>query len=340
MQLSRNKNNGEKEDNLIQQFASKYLPYWPLFLLAIIIGIAVGYIYLRYTTPIYQATATLIIKDEKKGSEESKIVESLDQISSKKIVENEIEIIQSRKLMENVITKLGLYAPVYEKGDIHDVLAYTKSPVSIIALYPDSLGYSKSIDLNLNNTNEEVILDHKYKYPVDSLVNTPFGRLKFIPNKYFILDSAHKQFYFTLSKPKYLVSSFLGGLNAEGASKLSSIVDLSYNDIDPLRAENILNQLIDSYQQSANEEKDALAKYTLNFVNNRLALVSQDLDSIERKIQQFKSGNQAVDIGTQGQLFLQNVSANDQKLGELNTQLAVLDKVDEFVKSNKNSKVA
>lgn len=338
MQLSRNRNTEEKETNLMQQFVSKYLPYWPLFLLAIIIGIAVAYITLRYATPQYEATATLIIKDEKKGNEESKIVESLDQISSKKIVENEIEIIQSRKLMENVIKKLGLYAPVYEKGDIHDVLAYTKSPVSIIALYPDSLGYPKTIDLNYNHKNNQVTLDHKYDYPIDSLVNTPFGRLKFIPNKYFIFDSAHKQFYFYLSKPMDLVKSFLGGLTAEASSKLSSIVDLSYVDISPLRAENILNQLIDSYQQSANDEKDALAKNTLSFVNNRLALVALDLDSIERKVQQFKSGNQAVDIGTQGTLFLQNVSANDQKLGDLNTQLAVLDKVDDFVKSNNNSK--
>jgi len=339
MQLKKNKNITEEKDvNLAQQFVSKLLPYWPLFLLAIITGTALAYVYLRFATPLYEATATLIIKDEKKGNEESKIVESLDQISSKKIVENEIEIIQSRKLMENVVRKLGLYAPIYEKGEIHDILAYTKSPVSILALYPDSLDYPKNIELNYSDKNRQVTLNHKYIYPVDSLLNTPFGKLKFIPNKYFDSDSAHKQFFFYLSKPKDIAPSFLGGLTAQAASKLSSIVDLSYVDVDPLRAENILNQLIDSYQQSANDEKDALAKNTLSFVNNRLALVAQDLDSIERKIQQFKSGNHAVDIGTQGQLFLGNVSANDQKLGELNTQLAVLDKIDEFVKSNKDSK--
>lgn len=338
MQLSRNNIKDENETNIAQQFASKYIPYWPLFLLAILVGSIVAYVYLLYQTPTYQATATIIIKDEKKGNEESKIVESLDQISSKKIVENEIEIIQSRKLMENVVRKLGLYAPIYEKGDFHDMLAYTKSPVSILALYPDSLEYPKNIELDYNKNNQQITLNHKYNYPIDSLVNTPFGKLKFIPNKYFISDSPHKQFYFYLSRPKDVAPSFLGGLSAEASSKLSSIVNLSYGDIDPLRAENILNQLIDSYQQSANDEKDALAKNTLTFINNRLVLVSQDLDSIERKIQQFKSGNQAVDIGAQGTLFLQNVSANDQKLGELNTQLAVLDKVDEFVKSNKNSK--
>ena len=133
MQNSRKNITEEREINLAQQFISKLIPYWPLFLLAIALGMAVAYVYLRFTTPLYQATATLIIKDEKKGNEESKIVESLDQISSKKIVENEIEIMQSRKLMEDVVRKLGLYAPIYEKGDVHDILAYTKSPVTILA---------------------------------------------------------------------------------------------------------------------------------------------------------------------------------------------------------------
>lgn len=339
MQAKRNRISEGKDDSMMQQVASKYLPYWPLFLLAISTAIGLAYLYLHYATPIYEATATIIIKDEKKGNEESKLVESLDQISSKKIVENEIEVIQSRKLMENVIRSLGLYAPIYEVGDVHNKLAYTYSPVSILAVYPDSLQDVEKVYLNYDSNKKEVTLDKKFTYPIDSIVATPFGKLKFIANKYYIKAEAHnKQLFFSLSDPKTLAPAFLAGLKVEAASKLSSIVDLSYRDADPTRAENILNQLIDAYQKSANDEKDALASNTLAFVNNRLALVSHDLDSIEKKIEEFKAGNRAVDISTQGQLFLQNVSANDQKLGDVNTQIAVLDKVENFVKSNNNSK--
>lgn len=339
MQQAKNRMPEENSDSMIQQFVSKYVPYWPLFLLAIVVACGLAYAYLRSATPIYQATATIIIKDEKKGNEESKLVESLDQISSKKIVENEVEIIQSRKLMEDVVRDLALYAPVYEKGDVRTSLAYTSSPVSIFSPTPDSLQDVPKIYLNYDSANQLVVLNNKYKYPLRQLVSTPFGQLEFLPNKYYLKSKApHGQLFFSLSDPKSIVPSFLGGLKAEPASKLSSIVDLSYRDVDPLRAENILNQLIKAYQQSANEEKDALASNTLTFVSNRLALVAHDLDSIEKKIQQFKSSNRAVDISTQGTLFLQNVSANDQKLGDVNTQLAVLDKVDEFVKSNNNSK--
>src|SRR6185437_654188 len=339
MQQVKNRMPEENSESMIQQFVSKYVPYWPLFLLAVVLASGLAYAYLRYTTPIYQATATIIIKDEKKGNEESKLVESLDQISSKKIVENEVEIIQSRKIMEDVVRDLGLYAPVYEKGDVRTALAYTTSPVVVTALYPDSLPDIPKIDLNFDSASRQVVLNNKYRYPLNEVVPTPYGQLKFSPNPYYSKTSGpHGQLFFYLTTPKLIASSFLGGLKAEPASKLSSIVNLSYTDVSPLRAENILNQLIKAYQLSANEEKDALASNTLTFVSNRLALVSHDLDSIEKKIQQFKSSNRAVDISTQGTLFLQNVSANDQKLGDVNTQLAVLDKVDEFVKSNSNSK--
>src|SRR6185437_3413908 len=196
MQYERHRINEEKEDNMMHQFVSKYLPYWPLFDLASVLALVSAYVYLRYTTPIYEADATIIIKDDKKGNEESKLMESLDQISSKKIVENEIEVIQSRKLMEDVVRTLGLYAPVYEKGDVHDVLAYTNSPVSIIALFPDSLPNVDKITLNFANNNQQVILNKIYKYPINDTVTTPFGKLTFIPNKFYTSGAASgKQLY-------------------------------------------------------------------------------------------------------------------------------------------------
>ena len=339
MQPRRYRTNEENDGTVVQQIASKYLPYWPLFLLATAIALIVAYFYIRYyTVPFYQADATLIIKDEKKGNEESKLVESLDQISAKKIVENEIEIIQSRKIMEDVVKSLGLYAPIYEKGDTYDVLAYTTFPISVIAQYPDSLSSTSEISIQYLDKTREVLLNNIYKYPLDQFLNTPFGRLKFINNKRFAGPGYGKEFYFFIANPKEIAPSFLGGLNVEAASKLSSIVNLSYGDINSTRAEDILNEVIVAYQKSANDEKDALASNTLLFVNERLALVSHDLDSIEKKVQQYKSGNRAVDISMQGQLFLQNVNANDQKLGDVNTQIAVLDQVEKFVKTNSNSK--
>lgn len=339
LNIDKHINNEEPEESLTDQVMSKYLPYWPVFIFSIILAVICGYFYLKYyTSPVYQANATLIIKDEKKGNEESKLMESLDQISSKKIVENEIEILQSRKLMADVIQKLGLYAPVSQVGDIKPTSAYLSSPVVVRSPSPDSLNYPEKIILQFDKNSNEVILDKKYRYPLNQIVTTPFGRLHFAPNpNYSEPEKPYKELYFTLGTPKGMATGFLGGLKVEPASKLSSVINLSYRDELPQRAENILNQLISSYRQAEVDEKDAMAKNTLKFVEERLGSVAHNLDSIEQKIQQFKSGRGATDLSTQGQLFLQNVSANDQKLSEVNTQLSVLDQLENFVQNNSNS---
>jgi len=338
MQIVNNKIPEQPEENLIQQLISKYFPYWPMFLLTIMLAIGLAYTYLHYATPLYQASAKLIIKDEKKGNEESKLMESLDMISSKKIVENEIEILQSRKLMYDVVKKLGLYASISEKGKVRTVSAYAKSPISIVAEDPDSIVGVSKIKINFDKNKQLVILNGRYKYPLNQIVTTPYGRLQFIPNKnYEESGTPLKELYFSLTNPKLMASYVLGGLKVASAGKLSSIVELTYVDEVPKRAEDILNQLIASYKQAGINEKDALAKNTLAFVEERLKLVSHDLDSIEKKVQQYKSGSGAVDISTQGQLYLQNVSTNDQKLSDINTQISVLNQVEKFVQNPENS---
>ena len=183
MQL--NKNEFAVEENLIQRLVSKYLPFWPIFLLAALVGAAIAFVYIRYSIPIYEATATIIIKDEKKGNESSKLMESLDLISAKKIVENEIEILQSRTLMVKVVNALGLYAPIYEEGKIKTISAYAKFPISIIALNTDSIRTSPKIYLVYDKQDQTVTLNNKLSYGINEVVTTPYGRLKFVPNKYY-----------------------------------------------------------------------------------------------------------------------------------------------------------
>ena len=338
MQTNNHKLNEATEENWIQQAVLKYVPYWPMFLIASLVAGGAAYFYLKTTIPIYQATATIIIKDEKKGNEDSKLMESLDPISSKKIVENEIEILQSRTLMINVVKALALYAPVYDEGRIHTVSAYTISPISIESPSPDSLKPSDKIRLSYDKKSQTVLLNNKYRYSINQIVSTPFGILKFVHNKYYnIADTLAHKFYFELLKPTNAANGLLGNLKAEASSKLSSVIDLSFRDQVPQRAEDILNHLLYAYDMASIYEKDKLASNTLSFVQERLSAVAHDLDSIEKKVQQYKSGKGAVDISAQGQLFLQNVSANDQKIGDVNTQLSVLNEVEKFVTNKDNS---
>src|SRR6476646_931659 len=129
----------------------------------------------------------------------------------------------------------------------------------------------------------------------------------------------------------------VSSLSVTAPNKLASVINISLRDDIPKRAENILNELITVYDNAALSEKNKLADNTLIFLDERLGIVGHDLDSIEQKLKQYKSSTGSVDISSQGALFLQNVSANDQKLSDFNNQLMVLDEVENYVKSKDNA---
>jgi capsular exopolysaccharide synthesis family protein len=327
----------KQEESLFIQLFSRYIFYWPLFLaLALIFGIA-SFIYLRYATPLYEANATMIIKDEKKGTENSKGVDELNIINSKKIIENEIEVLQSRSIMENVVRNLHLYAPISQEGKIRTLSAYTLSPVSIIVNNPDEIIEAKNIKFKYEKSSGKIFLNDVYSGKLNEWITTPYATLKFVPNKNYRPSNLQKPFEFSLFSVKEMTMRLLNALQITSENKLSSIISLSYKDEVPKRSEDILNELIAMYDQAAVNEKNSLAKNTLQFVNERLNAVAIDLNSIERTVQKYKAGRGAQDISTQGQLYLQNVSSNDQELGKINTQLAVLNQVENAVSKGNGS---
>ena len=265
----------EKESNMMGDLLAKYIPYWPLFLLFGALAIGAAYVYLRYATPIYEAAATLIIKDEKRGSEDSKLMESLNLIASKKVVENEIEVLQSRSLMEQVVKKLNLYAPIYEQGKVKASDAYMISPVIVVAQNPDSLDDADKIDFTYNKADKTVTLNNKGKYPLNQFLNTPFGVLKFAPNKnYSESRASDKQLYFSIANPKIVASQLLGSLKV-ASSRQSAIVDLSFRDPVRQRAADVLSQLIIAYDFTSKNEQNTLARNTLSFINERRKIINR-----------------------------------------------------------------
>lgn len=321
----------QAEESLFNQILSRYIFYWPLFLILMFFFGSAAFVYLRYTTPKYEANATLIINDEKKGADNSKAVDALNMINSKKIIENEIEVLKSRSIMENVVKSLKLYASISIKGKIRDIPAYHSCPIILEAKDPDLLKPTKKMLLKYDNKNQTVYFNNKKMGKLNDWFNASFGVIRAIPNPNFNDENGKKPFYVSINHPQECAVNMLRDLKVTSENKLSSIVTLSYRDEIPDRCETILNEIIKQYDRASVEEKNSLARNTLQFVEERLQSVSKDLDSIESTVKSYKSGAGASDISTQGQLYLQNVSSNDQELGRLNMQLSVLNQVESAI---------
>jgi tyrosine-protein kinase Etk/Wzc len=333
----------QKDSNLISFIRFRFLPYWPLFGLLLVISLAGAVFYLKWADPVYQAKADLLIKDENKGSDDGKAMEALNIFSTKKIVEDEIEVLQSATLVREVVRNLGLYAPVTAKGRFKTYAAYSTSPVMVEAMGYDSL-YKEHKKVFLASTPfrydsaTATIKTNAGSFPLGQWVSYPGTSLllRFNPNPHFS-DGAPGPLSFSVLNPKMVTNGLIGRLNVSSTNKLSSVVTLTLSDDVPRRGEDILNELINVYDHASINDKNQLAINTLSFVENRLLHVRRELDSAESNLQRNKTINGGADLSEQGSAFLQNVSSNDQKLTDLNMQLAVLNEVDKYVRSEDGS---
>lgn len=318
----------------MNQIVLRYLPYWPLFIIMVLLGVLCSYLYIRYTTPVYEATATILVKDERKGIDDAQIMESLNLFGGKKIVENEIEIIRSRTLLREVAKNMKLYAPIYEEGRVNTVPVFEKSPITVELREPDSLIPVKKVYFTYNKVSKLVTIEGK-EYPVDQWVNAPWGVMRFSLNPYYHAPEESKPLYFALVPVKMVVKYLDSQLSIGPTSKQSTVIVLKVKDPIPKRGELILNELVNAYNGANIRDKNLLAGRTLRFVEDRLHLVVSELDSVEANIQKYKTRNNVVDISAQGQLFLQSVGASDTKMSEIGVQLSVLKEVEDYVRSQK-----
>lgn len=329
-----NKKSGLQQDgSLINQLMFRYLPYWPLFVVMLLLSLAAAYVYIRYKVPMYEASASIMIKDERKGTEESQVLESLNLFGSKKIVENEMEMIKSRSLLKNVVHKLRLYAPVYEEGKVNIVPAFTKTEVELELRNPDSLVEANKIYFSFDKAKGLVTVEGK-EYPLNQWVSSPWGVLRFIPNKYFQPQEDTKPMFFSLVETKKVIDYLAENLVVSAPSKQATVIDIRVKDPEPLRGKLVLDELIRQYDRAAVADKNQLALNTLKYLEERLAVSEKELDSVDRNIEQFKTENNVTDIGAQGQQYLESVGTSDMKAGEIEGQLSVLSEVESFVRNN------
>ncbi|HUQ96359.1 MAG TPA: polysaccharide biosynthesis tyrosine autokinase [Chitinophagaceae bacterium] len=321
----------KQEESLVDLLIFRFAPYWPLFLLLILVSSVGAWAYLQFTTPMYSASAKILLK-EKKGADDARLLESLNIYGSKKTVENEIEVIGSRTLMAEVVNRLHLYAPIVAKDGFRYKNAYGASPVTIELREPNNATPTEDrVPFTFNRVKNQVVIG-KNQYPVGEWVNTAYGVLKFNENLYGD-TSLNKDLFFTIVKPNSIAGTLAGRLTIEPTDKVSTVLNLTYVDEVPKRAEDILNAVIESYTNGTVNEKNALATNTLSFIDERLRLEKKELEKIEGKIEQYKSQQGIVDLSEQSRVFLQNVSNNDRKVSDINEKLAVLDAVQEYLTS-------
>lgn len=311
----------------IRSMLSKYIRLWPWFLLSVVVMLAVGRIYLLNKQPVYKIQASLLVQDQQKGSEQSSSLKELGVFAHKQVVENEIEILRSFTLMNRVADKLHLDIRYFQNTTFGKHELYNESPVEVIVETAKPDLYKKSLQLSLRGN--KAIKINEQVYPINQSINTPYGQLKVL-TKNLPIDST-VTYSVQVTKRATSIKNYLTNLHAIPTGKGSTVILLSLEDAVPEKGEAILNQLIREYNEAAIMDKNKVAASTLKFIEDRLTIVSGELASAERNVEQYKSHQGITDLSVQAQTFLQTVQQNDALMNQVQIQLATLNDLQKYV---------
>ena len=347
-------NQSNEEQINIQQIIFRYLIHWPWFVVSVIICMIGAWVYLFTTTPIYNISATVLIKDDEKGGGASMGSElekmGLDGfMSSSKNVDNEIEVLRSKSLAREVVNQLSLYV-TYRDGDAFpEKELYRNSPV-LVSLTPqeaEKLPKTMEVGMTLLPTggmNVQIMVgDKEYNKQFDKLpavFPTDEGTVAFFENKdtLAIVQSEEKaeERHITafINRPMAVAKGYTNALSIAPTSKTTSVVIVSLKNSNRRRGVDFINQLLMMYNINANNDKNEVAQKTAEFINERIGIISKELGSTEQDLENFKRSAGITDLTSEAQIALTGNAEYEKKRVENQTQINLVMDLYRYMKGN------
>lgn len=329
---------------------------WKWFVLSLIICLGAAHIYLRYATPIYQAAAKLLIKEEQNGRRGNSIQSSanLGIISNSNGIDNEMEILKSRTLSQQAVYDLKLYTTYRHEGRIKDHLIYGEQEVNVDMDYEHLKKLNAPMSFKITREGRNYHVVGSYFVPIDdnsynpgpitvdkvitalpATLGTRVGMVKFTQNGNYMLRDG-ESLKVTMIAPEIAAGKYVGSLSVSPSTKATSIAQLVITDEIPQRAIDYLKQLAIVYNRQANEDKNQIAVRTEQFINQRLEKINAELGNTEGQLENYKKRNNMVQLSMNASTAFSNADSYAQKLNEANTQVALLDELTKYMNEPSN----
>lgn len=326
----------------IRTVLAKYTYHWPLFVIGLLLALLVAYAYIKLANPVYEISATILVKDEKKVPKEKSALQELDQSSSPKNAETEIQILKSDNLINRVVVDLQLWVNYKLKGTFTNDDIYKTAPVNISFLQPPAIVKEQIIDVIIKDKNRFETTDingDKRTYSFNTIVSDKLGKwmLRSTPYTKQYIGSTIK---IAINDPEKVTNNYLKSIDVHLLDKATPTIGLFVDDEVPERGKNILNHLIRSYNEATYDEEKRTTASTIEFINKRLASLTGELNTAEKDVEGYRSSQGLTDINSQSQVYLQNVQTNDIKLNEVNVQLNVIEGIERYVNSTSDNENA
>ena len=334
---------------------------WQWFLLSAFISMCCAFIYLRYKTPMYQASAKILVKDEQRprGGANQMLanMQDLGFMTNSTGIENEVEILHSKILAAEAVKDLKLYVDYQSEGRVTNQLMYKTQPLSF-DLDPATLEAMDKNILTEATTYKMSVKKDEERYHISGQIirngkllqslETSFKSLPvYFKTKAGVITITKnpeqeewtlndRRMFVTIQAPMTVATRYLNALTVEPTSKLTSIALLRIKDNNAIRAIDFLNQMSICYNRQANADKNEIAKKTEEFINDRMEKIERELGKTESDLESYKKRHNLTQIRLDATETLSQSSQYSQKLSDANTQIQLLDYLREYVNNPSN----
>ena len=330
----------EEEINLREEL-EKYLRFWPWFLLSIIVLVSVAFVYLRYTPKVYHSSASIIIKDDEgKGATgdlaafaELGLLGGMGSSS----MENEIGILRSRRMMTEVVKALNLHIRYLAEGEILTSEVYNNSPFLVNILKFDEVAYAAIHEVDeyrfeiskIEGSTISIVnlaTGDKIATKLGKATNLGFAEILIVANQYFQSSNSqpNDKVLVEFATIDAVATALRENLTVNLTDKNSSLIELGIEGKVKDKARDILDQLVLEYNTDAIEDKNLVARNTATFIDERLSIINEELDSVETGKETFKESNRLTNIEAESSLFIENASDYRKKEQEIGTQIELV----------------
>lgn len=314
---------------------SRFLKYWPFIVLSIVLFYLGAYFYLKYTQPQYLSKTTLLFQESSGGKGALGDLKSLGMgVSGGDELQGEAAIIISKPILERVAKNLDLNVSFYVKGKIRELELYDKSPYSGRIIYEKenfsgASYYIEPVDQLHYKLTEGALLAGNGVFEYNKPAVLPLGTV-IIEKK---TDSTPYRLKVVFSSKKNIVGNLEKGIKAQIPTGL--LMDLSLVGPIPQKSEDILNELARQYNIDGVNDKNIEAQNSAEFIDSRLALISNDLEKIEGDKENFKKINKITDLDTQAGIAVNRLTGNVENVFTQATQLEILNAISAMADSGK-----
>ena len=349
-----------KEENIdVKELLFKYLIHWPWFVGAVVACLIAAWVYLYVSTPVYNISATVLIKDDKKGGSAGMLsgLESLGldgMISSSQNIDNEIEVLRSKTIVKEVVEDLGLYISYTDEDEFPSRNMYKTSPVQV-SLTPQeadlleepmivkmALQPQGSMDVTVKIDDDEY---QKHFEKLPAVFPTDKGTLAFFLTPDSVLSSKRtseettnlekttRNITATINKPLTVAKWCCKNMTIEPTSKTTSVAVISLKNSNVQRGKDFINKLLEMYNINTNNDKNEVAQKTAEFINERIGIISKELGSTEKDLESFKRGAGITDLTSDAQIALTGSAEYEKKRVENQTQINLLQDLQKYMQN-------